>query len=77
MLYLEKDGRSSERLGLPLAGDNSADKAVVAGLYDQFGFDAVDAGPLAAGWQFERGRPVYCVPMDANRLKDELAKTIR
>lgn len=77
---LEKRGRlvgSSERRALPLAGDNSADKAVVAGLYDQFGFDAVDAGPLAEGWRLERGRPVYCVPMDAGRLKDELAKTIR
>ncbi len=77
---LEKAGRlvgSSERRALPLAGDNSADKAVVAGLYDQFGFDAVDAGPLAQGWLLERGRPVYCVPMDAERLKDELEKTIR
>ena len=77
---LEKDGRparSPERRGLPLAGDNSTDKAVVSGLYDQFGFEAVDAGPLAEGWRFERGRPVYCVPMDASRLKDELAKTNR
>lgn len=77
---LEEDGRpagSSERRGLPLAGDNAADKAIVARLYDQFGFDAVDAGPLAEGWRFERDRPVYCVPMDVTRLKDELAKTIR
>lgn len=77
---LERDGRPaglSERRGLPLAGNNSADKAVVAGLYDRFGFDAVDAGPLAEGWRFERGRPVYCVPMNAEHLKDELAKTIR
>ena len=77
---LEKGGRpagSSERRGLPLAGDNSTDKAVVSGLYDQFGFEAVDVGPLAEGWRFERGRPVYSVPMDASRLKDELAKTNR
>ncbi|MFS2042232.1 MULTISPECIES: NADPH-dependent F420 reductase [Rhizobium/Agrobacterium group] len=77
---LEKDGQptgSSGRRGLPLAGDNSTDKAVVARLYDQFGFDAVDAGLLAEGWRFERGRPVYCVPMAADRLNDELAKTIR
>lgn len=77
---LEKGGRlagSSQRRGLPLAGDNSADKAVVAMLYDQFGFDAVDAGLLAEGWRLERGRPIYCVPMDAERLKDELENTIR
>ncbi|SCX29358.1 NADPH-dependent F420 reductase [Agrobacterium sp. DSM 25558] len=77
---LENGGRlpgSSKRRGLPLAGDNSADKAVVAGLYDQFGFDPVDAGLLAEGWRLERGRSVYCVPMDAEHLKDELEKTIR
>ncbi len=77
---LEKGGRlagSSQRRGLPLAGDNSADKAVVARLYDQFGFDAVDAGLLAKGWRLERVRPVYCVPMDAERLKDKLEKTVR
>ncbi|SCX31135.1 NADPH-dependent F420 reductase [Agrobacterium rosae] len=77
---LENGGRlpgSSKRRGLPLAGDNSADKAVVAALYDQFGFDPVDAGLLAEGWRLERGRSVYCVPMDAEHLKDELEKTIR
>ncbi|AJD43372.1 hypothetical protein RGR602_PA00025 (plasmid) [Rhizobium gallicum bv. gallicum R602sp] len=34
-------------------------------------------GLLAEGWRLERGRPVYCVPMDAERLKEELEKTIR
>ncbi len=77
---LEKGGRpagSSERRALPLAGDNSADKAIVARLYEEFGFDAVDVGLLAEGWRFERGRPVYCVPMNASGLKDALAKAIR
>lgn len=77
---LEQDGRSggsSDRRALPLAGDDAEDKAVAVRLYDEFGFDAVDVGPLTEGWRFERGMPVYCVPMNADRLKTALAETTR
>ncbi|MQT12932.1 NADPH-dependent F420 reductase [Segnochrobactrum spirostomi] len=77
---LEKDGRpagSPDRRALPLAGDDPEGKAIAAALYDEFGFDAVDVGPLGEGWRFERGRPVYCVPLTAAALKDALAKTVR
>ncbi|MDR3515316.1 MAG: NAD(P)-binding domain-containing protein [Azospirillaceae bacterium] len=77
---LEKDGLpagSVNRRALPLAGDHFADKAVTIRLYDEFGFDAVDVGPLSEGWRFERGRPVYCVPMAADQLKIALAATAR
>ncbi len=77
---LEKDGRiagAPDRRALPLAGDEIEGKAIAAGLYEEFGFDAVDVGPLSEGWRFERGRPVYCVPMNAGDLRSALAATIR
>ncbi|MEP0313957.1 MULTISPECIES: NAD(P)-binding domain-containing protein [Alphaproteobacteria] len=77
---LEKDGipgDSSERRALPVAGDDSEGKAIAIRLYDEFGFDAVDVGPLSEGWRFERGMPVYCVPMNAARLKTALMETTR
>jgi predicted dinucleotide-binding enzyme len=77
---LEKDGLPSgspDRRALPLAGDDSGDKAIALRLYDEFGFDAVDVGPLAEGWRFERGTPVYCVSMNVDRLKVALAETVR
>lgn len=77
---LEKDGRAAgapDRRALPLAGDDIEGKAIAARLYEEFGFDAVDVGPLAEGWRFERGRPVYCVPMNAGDLRSALAATIR
>lgn len=77
---LETDGRpggAPDRRALPLAGDDAEDKAIAVRLYDEFGFDAVDVGPLSEGWRFERGRPVYCVPMNAARLKTMLAETRR
>lgn len=77
---LEAHGRpagSPDRRALPVAGDDSAAKAVAIQLYDAFGFDAVDAGPLAEGWRFERGMPVYCVPMIAADLTRALADAVR
>lgn len=73
---LETDGRpagDAQRRALPLAGDDAADKTVVIGLYEAFGFDAVDAGPLAEGRRFERGTPAYCVPLGREALLQALA----
>jgi predicted dinucleotide-binding enzyme len=77
---LEKDGRPAgtpDRRAIPLAGDDAEGKSIALKLYDEFGYDAVDAGPLSEGWRFERGRPVYCVPMTALQLKAALEATTR
>ncbi|MCL2892225.1 NADPH-dependent F420 reductase [Brenneria tiliae] len=71
MTKLESDGLPAGtpgRRALPLAGDDEEGKKLAAALYESFGFDAVDAGPLSEGWRFERGMPSYCVRM----AKDEL-----
>jgi predicted dinucleotide-binding enzyme len=80
MVDLEKDGQpagSPDRRALPLAGDDAEAKALAIRLYDEFGFDAVDAGPLAEGWRFERDRPAYCVPFGKSELERVLAGTQR
>lgn len=76
---LEKDiettGKPSgapDRRALPIAGDDAEAKRVVTGLFDQLGFDVVDAGPLSEGWRFERARPAYCVPLDKAGLQKAL-----
>jgi 8-hydroxy-5-deazaflavin:NADPH oxidoreductase len=77
---LEKDGLpagSAGRRALPMASDDKAAKALVAKLMDEFGFDVVDAGPLAEGWRFERARPAYCVPFKQDELASVLAGTTR
>lgn len=77
---LQDDGRpagASDRRALPIAGDDAAAKQRVASLIETFGFDAVDAGPLAEGWRFERARPVYCVPFGKAALVQALATTTR
>ena len=52
----ERDRKN--RRGLVIAGDDAA-KATVTELLDQFGFDTVDAGPLAEGWRIQRDTPGY------------------
>ena len=52
------------RRALPIAGDDEGACAQVAALHGSLGYGAVDAGPLAEGWRFERAKPAYCVPLD-------------
>ena len=81
---LEKDiettGKPSgalDRRALPIAGDDAEAKRVAAELFDQLGFDVVDAGPLSEGWRFERARPAYCRPLDKAALTKALAEADR
>jgi predicted dinucleotide-binding enzyme len=78
--HIESDGRpagSPDRRAHPIAGDDAAAKKVVADLVDQFGFDVVDAGPLAEGMRFRRGTPAYCVPMDSRQLQEALRRSLK
>lgn len=80
MTQLLSDGKpegAPDRRALPLAGDNAQGKQFAKELYNAFGFDVVDAGPLAEGWRFERGMPSYCVPMTADVLRATLAEARR
>ena len=43
-------------------------------LIEEFGFDAVDAGPLAEGRRFDRDKPAYGAEADAAGMRDLLAQ---
>ena len=45
-----------KRRALALAGDDHDAKQLVVRLYDEFGFDAVDLGPLAESWRVDPGQ---------------------
>ncbi|WP_101522984.1 NADPH-dependent F420 reductase [Nocardioides houyundeii] len=51
-----------ERSVLPIAGDDEAAKGAVARFLDSIGYDALDVGPLAEGWRFQRDTPAYVQP---------------
>jgi len=66
-----------DRRGLVVAGDDAEAQQVVAGIIDQFGFDVVDAGPLAEGWRIQRDTPGYVTRFTAEQLRGKLAEAKR
>jgi predicted dinucleotide-binding enzyme len=65
------------RRALVVAGDDSEAKATVTRLLDQFGFDAVDAGPLAEGWRIQPDTPGFGPRRTAEELRRDLAAARR
>ena len=65
---------SPGRIALPVAGDNVAAKGVVMRLIDELGFDGVDAGGLDESWRQQPDTPVYATDLDANAVRQALAK---
>jgi hypothetical protein len=77
---LTTDGQpagSANRRALVIAGDDPSAKATVTHLLDQFGFDTVDAGPLAEGWRIQRDTPGYGPRRTAAELTRDLAAAKR
>jgi len=73
--HLRDHGRprgANGRIALPVAGDEEADKEVVIGLYDELGFDAVDAGPLDESWRQQPGTPIYLADLDRDGARRAL-----
>jgi 8-hydroxy-5-deazaflavin:NADPH oxidoreductase len=68
---------SKNRRALVIAGNDPQAKATVARLIDQFGFDTVDAGPLAEGWRIQRDTPGYGPRRTAEELSRDLAAARR
>ena len=77
---LTTDGKPAgtpNRRALVIAGDDPLAKATVARLLDEFGFDAVDAGPLKEGWRIQRDTPGYGPQRTAEELRKDLAAAKR
>ncbi|AXJ08576.1 NADPH-dependent F420 reductase [Arthrobacter sp. PM3] len=65
------------RRALATASDYPEAVALVTRVYDEFGFDTVNIGPLSESWRVERDRPAYVVRQNAAELTQNLAKAPR
>lgn len=66
------------RRALATASDYEDAAAAVARLYDEFGYDTVNVGPLAESWRVERDQPAYSAGAQSREeLVANLAKAER
>lgn len=65
------------RRALGYAGDDPDAKTLAAGLYEAFGFDAVDIGGLDDAWRLDVDQPTFVVRQNRQQLIENLAKTQR
>ncbi|MEY9852871.1 putative dinucleotide-binding enzyme [Leifsonia sp. EB41] len=68
---------TENRRALATASDHEDAAALVTSIYDQFGFDTVNLGPLSESWRVERDRPAYVVRQNREELEANLAKAPR
>jgi predicted dinucleotide-binding enzyme len=68
---------SDDRRALATASDFPEATALATSIYDEFGFDTVDVGPLAESWRVERDRPAYVVRQNRDELIGNLARAER
>ncbi len=66
-----------KRRALATASDDDEAAAFVTKLYDEFGFDTVNIGPLSESWRVERDRPAYVSRQNVAELTANLAKAPR
>jgi 8-hydroxy-5-deazaflavin:NADPH oxidoreductase len=66
-----------KRRALALAGDDEDAKQLVVRLYDEFGFDAVDLGPLAESWRVDPGQRGFVTHQNLAELTANAASAKR
>lgn len=62
------DPGSPLRRAIAVVGDDDGARAVIAGIIDDIGFDAVDGGALANGRALEPGHPAFGRELSASEL---------
>jgi 8-hydroxy-5-deazaflavin:NADPH oxidoreductase len=66
-----------KRRALALAGDDPSAKALVARLYNEFGFDTVDLGGLDQSWRVDPGQPAFVTRQNLAELTANTAHAKR
>ena len=74
---LGKPEGSSNRLAIPVAGDDIRGKSVVMSLINDTGFDPVDGGLLEESWRQQPSTPAYCCDYDAETTRRGIRVAIK
>ncbi len=63
---------TDRRIAIPVAGDDDAAKVKLIRLFDELGFDGVDAGRLDESWRQQPRTPVYAANLNAQDARKAL-----
>jgi len=77
---MSADGRppgDPKRRALALAGDDQKARELVARLYDEFGFDALDLGGLDESWRVDPGQKAFVTRQSLAELRANVAGATR
>jgi 8-hydroxy-5-deazaflavin:NADPH oxidoreductase len=66
-----------KRRAIALAGDDADAKRLVASLYNQFGFDALDIGGLDESWRVDAGQKAFVTRQSLAELKENVENAKR
>ncbi len=69
-----KPAGDPDRRALATASDHADAVDLITNLYEQFGFDTVNIGPLAESWRVQRDTPAYGHRQIKSELEANLAK---
>ena len=69
-LSIQELANKSEKIAIPVSGDNERDKEVIKGLLDDIGFDFFDVGTLADSWKQQPGAPIYATNLKHSENKN-------
>jgi predicted dinucleotide-binding enzyme len=73
LIEMARPRGASDRMALPVAGDDLEAKKVVMQLIEDLGFTAVDAGTIDESWRQQPGTPVYGLVASADAVRSALA----
>jgi predicted dinucleotide-binding enzyme len=74
---LSSPAGTTDRIALPVSGDDAESKQVISALVDQLGYEPYDAGSIAGSWRHQPGSPVYCTNVTSDELIEWLPKVER
>jgi 8-hydroxy-5-deazaflavin:NADPH oxidoreductase len=66
-----------KRRAIALSGDDIEAKELVANLYNQFGFDALDIGGLDESWRVDAGQKAFVTHQNLAQLRENVANAKR
>jgi predicted dinucleotide-binding enzyme len=69
-----KPAGTPDRIALPVSGDHSGAKAKIIHIFNELGFDGVDAGGLDESWRQQPDTPVYGTNLNAEGVRRALAE---